>query len=50
MLENIPPTRSNLDDSLLMPSKNVVKKQIAAAATHNKITKFEIFDNMIYFY
>ena len=47
MLENIPPSRSNLDDSLLIPSKNVVKKQIDAAAPHNKIPIFEIIPTPI---
>ena len=44
---NNPPSRSNLDDSLLMFSKKVVNKQIDAAAPHNKIPMFEIIPTPI---
>jgi len=38
----MPPSRSNLEDYLLIPSEHVVNKQIATATAHNNIPIFEI--------
>tara|TARA_B100000401_G_scaffold348968_1_gene246702 strand:- start:709 stop:876 length:168 start_codon:yes stop_codon:yes gene_type:complete len=45
--ENAPPSKINLDESLLMFPENVVNKQIDEAAPHNNIPILEIIPTPI---